>query len=143
MSDNIYTLNRFIDAQKSVYEQVVVELLEGDKQTHWMWFIFPQINGLGQSSTAKLYSIKSKEEAIAYLEHAILGKRIKECVEILLKVNGKTASQIFGFPDDMKLKSSMTLFAYISGNNSEFHRVLDKFYNGKEDEKTLALLQKR
>jgi uncharacterized protein (DUF1810 family) len=136
-----YNLNRFIDAQKYIYEQVISELSNGNKQTHWMWFIFPQINGLGRSSIAELYSIKNKEEAIAYLENPILGKKIRECTEIILNINGKTASQIFGFPDDMKLKSSMTLFAYISDSHSIFHRVLDKYFDGKEDKKTLDLLQ--
>lgn len=140
MLDDKYNLNRFIEAQESVYTQVITELLEGKKKTHWMWFIFPQVRGLGRSSIAKLYSIKNKEEAIAYLENHPLGERIKECSEIVLKINNNNAFQIFGSPDDLKLKSSMTLFAYISNDNSIFHRVLDKFFNGQKDRKTLDLL---
>jgi len=136
-----YNLNRFIEAQDNIYEQVLEELSNGKKYRHWMWFIFPQIMGLGRSPTAKLYSIKNKEEAILYLENHILGKRIKECSELLLNIENKTASQIFDFPDNLKLQSSMTLFAYISNKNSVFHCVLDKYFNGNMDQNTLNLLQ--
>jgi uncharacterized protein (DUF1810 family) len=136
-----YNLNRFIEAQDKMYEQVLNELSNGKKQTHWMWFIFPQIIGLGRSPIAKFYSIKNKEEAILYLENPILDERIKECSKLLLNIKNKTVSQIFAFPDDLKLQSAMTLFAYISNNNSIFHCVLDKYFDGNEDKKTLDLLE--
>ena len=140
MKNDKYNLNRFIDVQEDFYEQVVTELLNGHKKTCWMWFIFPQIDGLGESSISKRYSIKDKEEALEYLENPILGKRIRECTEIILNINDKTAFEIFGSPDDMKLKSSMTLFADISDSHSVFHRVLDKYFNGTKDKLTLDLL---
>ena len=140
MKNDKYNLNRFIDVQEDFYKQVVTELLNGYKKTCWMWFIFPQIDGLGESSISKRYSIKDKEEALEYLENPILGKRIRECTEIILNINDKTAFEIFGSPDDMKLKSSMTLFADISDSHSIFHRVLDKYFNGTKDKLTLDLL---
>jgi len=140
MINNENSLNRFIIAQDKIYKQVLYELSNGKKQTHWMWFIFPQIIGLGRSPIAKYYSIKNKEEAILYLKNPILGNRLQECCTLLLNIN-KTASQIFNFPDDLKLQSSMTLFAYISNNNSIFHCVLNKYFNGNMDKKTLDLLE--
>ena len=136
-------LIRFMDAQAQVYRQVVEELTDGHKRTHWMWFIFPQIDGLGYSSTAKFYAIKSKDEANAYLDHALLGKRLRECAEALLKIEGKSAAEIFGYPDDLKLRSSMTLFASVSPADSAFSRVLAQYFGGEPDQRTLELLQQQ
>ena len=110
-ADDPFDLGRFIGAQDSVYERVLAELRDGRKRTHWMWFVFPQIDGLGHTSTARHYAIKSLAEARAYLDHPVLGKRLRECAEVLLAVEGRSASAIFGYPDDLKLCSSMTLFA--------------------------------
>lgn len=140
-SDDLFALNRFISAQQEVYDRVLKELNDGSKQTHWMWYIFPQLERLGQSKTSKYYAIKSKEEAIAYLNHPLLGSRLKECAEAVFAVEGRTAKEIFGYPDDRKLKSSMTLFAHIA-SDSVFDRVLDKYFH-ERDEKTLQLLAEK
>ena len=121
--ENEEDLYRYNKVQDKVYAQVLNELRNGKKRTHWMWFIFPQIIGLGKSSMAKFYSIKNKEEAVLYLNDPILRERLEECTNILLGCEGKTALQIFGFTDEKKLKSSMTLFASISNPNSIFHQV--------------------
>ena len=139
-SDN--TLNRFVEAQETVYPQVLKELRNAKKTTHWMWFIFPQIEGLGHSSTAKYYSIKSIEEAKEYLAHPVLGKRLLECSNILLNINDKSADEIFGYPDNMKLRSSMTLFNFVAPEQKVFADVLKKYFDGEPDEKTLSILQK-
>src|SRR4029077_16834870 len=110
------------------------------KQSHWMWYVFPQLDGLGSSPTAKFYSIKSEDDARAYLEHPILGPRIAECARAILAVDGKSATAILGSPDDLKLKSSATLFAHVSPPGSVFERLLDKFYDGERDAATLRLL---
>jgi uncharacterized protein (DUF1810 family) len=133
-------LARFTSAQDEVYEDVLAELRSGSKQTHWMWFIFPQIEGLGRTPTSRYYSIKTREEARRYLDHPILGPRLLECAEIVLAVNGKSALDIFGSPDDMKLKSSMTLFASVETSQTVFARVLDKYFGGQRDQRTLDLL---
>ncbi|WP_232325225.1 DUF1810 domain-containing protein [Microbulbifer agarilyticus] len=112
----------------------------GNKRTHWMWFIFPQIDGLGRSSTARHYAIKSLAEAKAYLAHPVLGTRLRECCDALLAVKGRSAHQIFGSPDDMKLQSSMTLFASADGQNSQFNQVLIRYFSGELDSATLKLL---
>jgi uncharacterized protein (DUF1810 family) len=138
-----YGLNRFISAQEGVYDRVLAELRDGLKRSHWMWYIFPQIDGLGFSSTSRLYAIKSLEEARLYLSHPILGARLKECAEAVLSVQGRSASDIFGYPDDMKLQSSMTLFALADGPGSVFERVLEKYYQGKRDARTLQIVGKR
>lgn len=106
-----------------------------------MWFIFPQIDGLGYSSTAKFYAIKSQGEAKAYLNHPLLGKRLVECADALLNIEGKSAAEVFGFPDDLKLRSSMTLFSHVSESNSVFFQVLERYYEGQPDQQTLELLQ--
>ena len=137
--DNTFDLNRFTDAQAGVYETAYAELKSGQKRTHWMWYIFPQIDGLGRSKTAKYYAIKSMEEARQYLKHPVLGARLLECAEGVLAINGRTASEIFGYPDDLKLKSSMTLFASVATSGSVFVRVLDKYYFGEQDERTVQL----
>ena len=133
-------LNRFISAQEEIFENVLTELGNGQKRTHWMWFIFPQIDGLGFSATTKHYAIKSVEEARQYLEHPVLGARLLQCASLVLAIEGKSAHEIFGSPDDMKLKSSMTLFASISDPDSAFMRVLEKYFNGQRDEKTIILM---
>jgi uncharacterized protein (DUF1810 family) len=140
--DDPHDLARFANAQGGVYERVLSELRGGRKLTHWMWFVFPQIAGLGQSTTSKLYAIKSLEEARQYLDHPVLGARLAECAEAVLAVEGRSASQIFGYPDDMKLKSSMTLFAHLAGPSSVFTRVLEKYFRGEQDETTLRLIGK-
>ena len=139
MSDP-YNLNRFVRAQEQSYRQALSELERGRKQSHWMWYVFPQFDGLGSSSTSRFYSIKSEAEARAYLEHPVLGPRLAECAEAMLAVDGKSARAILGSPDDMKLKSCATLFAHVSPPGSVFERLLDKFYDGERDAATLRLL---
>jgi uncharacterized protein (DUF1810 family) len=140
--DDPFELNRFSKAQDKIYDLVLAELKSGRKRTHWMWFVFPQIDGLGHSSTTKYYSIKSIEEARQYLDHPVLGKRLRECAESILALEGLSASMIFGFPDDLKLKSSMTLFASVAGPGSAFMRVLEKYFQGARDERTVQLLDR-
>ena len=135
-----FNLRRFVSAQASDYDTAREELRNGRKRTHWMWYIFPQINGLGYSSNAKFYAIKSQAEAQAYLEHPLLGARLLECANILLNLEGRSVTQIFGSPDDMKLKSSMTLFAAIQRQKHEFTQVIDKYFQGKQDLRTIELL---
>jgi uncharacterized protein (DUF1810 family) len=132
-------LERFIKAQENIFEQVTAELAAGDKQSHWMWFIFPQIVGLGITVTANYYAIKSLDEAKAYLQHPILGRRLLECCQILLRLQDRTAKQIFGFPDVLKLKSSMTLFFAVSDNDL-FQKILDVYYKGEKDKRTLDII---
>lgn len=140
-AEDPFDLNRFLTAQKPVYAQALAEIKRGEKRSHWMWFIFPQIDGLGFSATSKHYAIKSREEAQAYLNHPVLGARLRECAEAAEAVTGRTAPQIFGSPDDMKLKSSATLFAAVSESGSVFERLLTKYFQGERDSKTLALLR--
>ncbi|WPF89882.1 DUF1810 domain-containing protein [Cyanobacterium aponinum AL20118] len=137
---DLYNLQRFVDAQEKVYKTVIDELKNAKKRSHWMWFIFPQINGLGKTSTSIFYSIKSIQEAKQYINHDLLGKRLKECVTILLTIEETSSEKIFGFPDCMKLKSSLTLFSEISDSDSIFHQGLNKFFRGSKDEKTLQIL---
>ncbi len=137
-----HDLNRFISAQEGVYDRALAELRGGLKRTHWMWYIFPQIDGLGHSPTTRQYSIKSLEEARQYLAHPVLGARLVECAEAVLAVSGLSAADIFGHPDDWKLQSSMTLFELVSGPGSAFERVLDKYYQGKRDARTLQIVGK-
>lgn len=132
------TLQRFIDAQDNVYAQVVTELRDGKKRSHWMWFIFPQIAGLGRSATARRYAITDLNEALEYIRHPLLGQRLMECASLIVDIDGKTALEIFGSPDDMKLRSSMTLFLLVS-DNSVFQAVIDKYYNGVPDGATFRL----
>lgn len=141
MAGNIdYDLHRFIDAQNDIYEQALAELKAGRKRTHWMWFIFPQIAGLGSSAMAEKYAIRSAEEAAAYLADPILGARLIRCVEAVLATAGRTAHEIFGSPDDLKLRSSMTLFAAVSDHGSLFHMMIERFYQGGFDERTIEIL---
>lgn len=136
-----YDLNRFVQAQEGSYRQALSELQRGRKQSHWMWYVFPQLDGLGSSPTAKFYSIKSEDEARAYVEHPVLGPRLLECTESLLAIDEKSATDILGSPDDLKLKSCATLFAHVSARGSVFERILDKFYAGERDAATLRLLR--
>ncbi len=139
--DDPFDLERFLEAQKDDYRQALSEIRAGRKRTHWMWYIFPQLDGLAVSDTSKFYSIKSFDEARAYLQHATLGPRLLECAEAALLVEGRTAREVFGSPDDAKLKSCATLFALVSQPDSVFHRLLAKFYGGKQDRRTLQLLE--
>jgi uncharacterized protein (DUF1810 family) len=133
------SLDRFLTAQNPVYDQVLTELSDGRKRTHWMWFIFPQIAGLGTSETSRRYAIRDLEEARAYLAHPVLGSRLRQCAGILLELKVHSAHDIFGSPDDLKLRSSATLFAQISPSGSVFHQLLDRFFDGEGDRRTLAL----
>jgi uncharacterized protein (DUF1810 family) len=135
-----FDLERFVRAQEDTFQDALSELKTGRKRTHWMWFIFPQFKGLGYSSTSIRYSIKSLDEAKAYLRHPVLGPRLMECAEAVLAIEGKSASEIFGYPDDMKLKSSMTLFEQAGGEDSLFSRILEKYFRGERDARTLNLL---
>lgn len=139
MTDN-NELIRFLEAQNQVYLKALSEIKEGQKNSHWMWYIFPQIKGLGSSETAQYYGIKDLNEATAYLQHPILGKHLIEIAEEVFNINGKTATQIFGTPDDMKLRSCMTLFANVKNANPVFQKVLEKYFNGVPDYHTLQLL---
>jgi uncharacterized protein (DUF1810 family) len=136
-----FDLGRFLSAQDGIYENAVRELRSGQKRSHWMWYVFPQINGLGTSVTAKHYAIKSLEEARKYLEHPILAARLLECTKSVNLLQGRTAFQIFGSPDDRKFCSSMTLFEVVAGPDSEFSLALDKYCSGRRDPATLKLLQ--
>jgi uncharacterized protein (DUF1810 family) len=135
-----FDLGRFIHAQEESYSDAISELKSGRKRSHWMWFIFPQFKGLGHSSTSIRYSIKSIDEARAYLQHPVLGPKLNQCAEAVLALDGKTASEIFGYPDDLKLKSSMTLFEQVAGHGSLFSQILDKYFDGERDVFTLDLL---
>ena len=144
-SDNtgdLHGLNRFVQAQENDHERALSEISSGRKRSHWMWYIFPQFDGLGFSALSKRYSIKSLTEAKAYLSHPILGPRLVECAEATLNVEKKSAYEIFGSPDDMKLRSCATLFAQISPEGSVFEQLLDKFFQGEPDPKTLHLLDR-
>lgn len=135
-----FDLSRFVRAQEDDYERVLLEIRGGLKCTHWMWYIFPQVDGLAFSATSKHYSIKSLEEAKAYLDHPVLGPRLLECAEAVVRVEGRSASEILGSPDDLKLRSCATLFASVSPPGAVFDRLLDKYYRGRRDDKTLELL---
>lgn len=140
--DDPYDLRRFTKAQRNTYDSALTELKNGKKQTHWMRHIFPQIDGLGHSLASRRYAIKSIEEARQYLNHPVLGKRLLECVKVILALEGRSILDIFGHPDDMKLKSSMTLFACIANHNFGFARILDKHFNCERDVVTLQLYEK-
>jgi uncharacterized protein (DUF1810 family) len=139
-ADDPYELNRFLEAQDDDYEQALREIRNGRKLTHWMWYIFPQIDGLAFSSTSRRFSIKSIEEAKAYLDHPVLGPRLLECAEAAVRVEGRSATDVFGSPDDLKLRSCATLFASVSPRGSVFERLLERFYQGEGDAKTLRSL---
>ena len=137
-----YNLQRFIDAQQKDYAIALAEIKNGRKHSHWMWYIFPQIDGLGFSETAKFFSIKNEEEARSYLTHPILGKRLIEISEELCKLENDNATSIFGTPDDLKLRSCATLFSILPDTNPIFEAVLNNFFNGKKDTRTVQLLEK-
>lgn len=133
-------LQRFVAAQDPVYATVVAELRAGHKRSHWMWFVFPQLTALGRSATAQHYGLSGLDEGRAYLAHPVLGRRLRECSALVIDIDGRSAAEIFGFPDDLKLRSSMTLFARCSTDNVVFLDVLAKYYGGQEDPATVALL---
>ena len=135
-----HNLTRFVEAQEGVYERALSEVRAGQKRSHWMWFIFPQYVGLGFSEISQRYAIKSLAEAEAYLRHPVLGPRLLECAEAALTIEGRSANEIFGSPDDLKLRSCATLFARVSPQGSVFERVLHRYFDGEPDEKTLRLL---
>lgn len=135
-------LIKFLDAQNQVYLKALSELKNGKKDTHWMWYIFPQLNGLGSSETAQFYGIENRNEAKVYLQHPVLGQHLIEISFVVLQLEGKTAAEIFGTPDDMKLRSCMTLFANVENANPVFQKVLQKYFNGLSDELTLQLLNR-
>ncbi|HEV2515555.1 MAG TPA: DUF1810 domain-containing protein [Devosia sp.] len=130
----------FVAAQDPVYAQVLAELSAGRKQTHWMWFIFPQLRALGRSAAALRFGIADLAEARAYLIHPVLGARLRECAGIVGGISGRTAHEIFGSPDDVKLRSSMTLFAHAAADAAPFRRVLERYYDGVEDAVTVGLI---
>ena len=135
-----YDLSRFTQAHKESYGTALREIRNGRKSTHWMWYIFPQILGLGWSETSQYYAIQSPDEARAFLEDPYLGGNLLEISRALLELKGNDPTEVFGTPDDMKLKSSMTLFAYVSEDGSVFHQVLEKYFNGNTDDRTLAII---
>jgi uncharacterized protein (DUF1810 family) len=138
--DDPFDLERFVAAQAPVYERVRAELRAGRKRSHWMWFVFPQIEGLGSSAMARRFAIASREEAEAYLAHPVLGPRLIECMRLVNLVEGSSIAQIFGSPDDMKFRSSMTLFARIAPEHRDFAEALEKYFQGKPDSLTLERL---
>jgi len=138
-----HDLQRFIEAQEPVIDSVKRELRSGRKRTHWMWFVFPQIWGLGRSARSRRYAIASREEAEAYLSHPVLGPRLRECTEIVNGVEGRSATDVFGSPDDLKFRSSMTLFAAVADDPAPFEGALKRYYGGEQDPKTLELLDER
>ena len=138
--DDPFNLQRFVDAQEPVFTRVLAELGAGRKRTHWMWFVFPQIRGLGSSATAQQYAIGSREEARAYAAHRVLGPRLVQCTELVNRVEGRTVEQIFGYPDDLKFRSSVTLFAEVAPEQPVFREALEKYFAGEPDARTLELL---
>ena len=135
-----FDLQRFVDAQADVIDRVLDELRAGKKRSHWMWFVFPQIVGLGYSSMAARYAIGSLEEAKAYLQHSVLGPRLIECTELVNGISGRTIHDIFGYPDELKFCSSMTLFARAAPENPIFKRAINKYFGGQDDDRTEGLL---
>jgi uncharacterized protein (DUF1810 family) len=140
-----FDLERFVAAQQPIYATVTAELRAGRKQSHWMWFVFPQIAGLGSSDIAERYAIASLDEARAYLAHTVLGQHLRECTALVLEVKDKSAHDIFGFPDTLKFRSCMTLFAHAAPEDTEtvFHHALARFYDGEDDEKTAQVLERQ
>lgn len=135
-----FDLDRFVDAQENAYATALAELRAGSKRSHWIWFVFPQLRGLGRSATAQRFGIESLDEARAYLAHPVLGPRLRECAEVLATHAGRSATEILGYPDDLKVRSSMTLFARAADDAGPFRAVLDAFYGGNEDQATVDLL---
>jgi len=141
MDHDPYDLARFVAAQERDYSGALAELKSGRKQSHWMWYIFPQFDGLGLSAMSKRYAIKSIDEARAYLDHPVLGPRLLSCIDALLAIEGRSAHDIFGSPDDLKLRSSATLFAHVSPPGSDFERLLQKYFDGVHDDRTRHLVR--
>jgi uncharacterized protein (DUF1810 family) len=141
-SHDPFDLDRFLRAQSGAYDQALSEIKNGRKRSHWMWYVFPQMAGLGYSYTSQQYGIKSRDEALAYLFHPVLGARLRECFEAVNAVQDRSASHIFGDPDDLKLRSCATLFAAVSDSPSVFDQLLEQYFEGERDERTLALLEK-
>ena len=141
MEKDPLSLDRFVHAQAPVYDRVCDELAAGRKQTHWMWFVFPQLKALGRSHTAQHYGIAGADEAVAYWHHPLLGLRLVQCAALVLAVPKRSAHDIFGSPDDLKLRSSMTLFAAVAPESKSFQAVLDRYYDGQPDPATVTLLQ--
>jgi uncharacterized protein (DUF1810 family) len=139
-SHDPFDLDRFVQAQARSYAQALAEIRAGRKESHWMWYVFPQLAGLGSSPAARRYAIGNLDEAAAYLNHPVLGARLVECAEALLDLEGLTAHDVFGWPDELKLRSSATLFALASPPGSMFARVIDKYFGGRADPNTLRLL---
>jgi len=142
MPGDIFNLERFVEAQKPNYSEILGELLYGQNRTHWMWFVFPQIAGLASSETARYFAITCLDEAKAYLSHPILGERLLECTKVVNQLKERTANQIFGSPDDLKFRSCMTLFELVAGRESEFSKAIEKYYCGQRDIATLKLVNK-
>ena len=136
-----YNLQRFLDAQNPIFDDVCSELRRGRKTSHWMWFVFPQIQGLGRSSTAREFAISSLTEAEAYIMHPVLGPRLRKCAALVMSIQGSSAQEIFGYPDDLKFRSSMTLFAHATPDNDIFAEALGKYFQGEFDPLTLQLLK--
>jgi uncharacterized protein (DUF1810 family) len=139
-TDN-FGLDRFVTAQRGSYDRALAELRSGKKRSHWIWYVFPQVAGLGSSSMANRYAIQSRREGAAYLAHPILGPRLIQCAEALLQLDGKTAEEVMGHPDDLKLRSSMTLFAALSAADSPFQKVLNQYFSGIGDVRTTEYLE--
>jgi uncharacterized protein (DUF1810 family) len=138
--DDRFQLQRFVDAQQPVYEAVLNELHAGRKRSHWMWFIFPQISGLGRSATAQTFAVSSLAEAVAYLAHPTLGSRLRECSVLVASIEGRSVDEIFDYPDDLKFHSSMTLFAQAAPQEPIFAACLQKYFGGQPDPRTIARL---
>jgi uncharacterized protein (DUF1810 family) len=139
-ADDPFNLRRFVEAQRDDYDRALAEIRSGWKRTHWMWYVFPQFEGLGQSDISRRYAIRSVAEARAYLAHPILGPRLRECAEAVLAIRDRSVSATFGFPDELKLQSCATLFASVSPPGSIFERVLEQCFQGRRDETTLRLI---
>ncbi len=141
VSSDPFNLQRFVDAQATAYRQVCEELRAGRKRSHWIWFIFPQIRGLGHSEMAQHYGVSSRQEAEAYLAHPVLGARLRECTRLVVEVEGRSVDQIFGDPDNLKFRSSMSLFASAAPDEPLFRQALQKYFGGQLDPNTVALLK--
>ena len=141
MVEDPFDLRRFVEAQEAVYPRVCAELRQGYKQSHWMWFIFPQARGLGSSPTAQRFAISGGDEARAYLRHPILGGRLRECTQLVLDIEGRATREIFGRPDDLKFRSCMTLFAHTTADNTLYRSALQRYFGGASDALTLGLLE--
>lgn len=141
--DDSFNLQRFIQAQDPVYKRVQAELNAGHKRSHWMWFVFPQFAGLGDSEMSRRFAIRSREEAQAYLEHPLLGVRLRTCTQQVLNIQQRSVAAIFGHPDDLKFRSSMTLFAQVADDDSLFHQALNQYFHGILDDWTLSLMDSK